>query len=260
MEMSLHEKNILITREEQQGKQFAEKIRACRGTPVEVPLLEISCKEHEENKTVFQYLASYQWIFFTSANGVRCFFQLAKEAQVNLDVLKTVNIAVVGHKTEDALKAYGYSASFIPSVYNAEVMSQEFFQVFQNVSPVLIVRGSKSLDILPVEFENRGISYDAIEIYETTFRTDMKERLNQILKTGEIDFITFTSPSSVESFRRLSQVKVDVPIVCIGTTTEKRANQLGYHSILVPEEFTVEGMIYRMGMYVLDKELEDNDK
>ncbi|MFA1822529.1 uroporphyrinogen-III synthase [Virgibacillus oceani] len=260
MEMSLHEKNILITREEQQGKQFAAKIRACQGNPVEVPLLKISCKEHQKNQAVFQQLASYQWIFFTSANGVRCFFQLAKDYQVNTNVLETVNIAVVGRKTENALKEYGNSASFIPSVYNAEVMSKEFFQVYQDVSPVLIVRGSKSLDILPVEFENRGIAYDAIEIYETTFRTDMKERLNEILKTGEIDFITFTSPSSVESFRRLTQVSVDVPVVCIGTTTEKRANQLGFQSILVPEEFTVEGMIYRMGMYVLNKELEDNDK
>ena len=258
MAISLHEKNILITREEKQGRQFAEKIRECQGNPVEVPLLKISCMEHLENQKYFQRLANYQWIFFTSANGVRCFFQLAKTYKINTKVLENVNVAVVGHKTEDALKKYGLSASFIPTIYNAEVMSKEFFNVYQDVSPVLIVRGSKSLDILPEEFELRGIAYDAIEIYETLFRTDMKKRLNEVLNTGEIDFITFTSPSSVESFHRLAQADVHVPVVCIGTTTEKTAKQLGFHYILVPEEFTVEGMIHRMGTYLSKKELDDN--
>src|SRR5690625_5212452 len=111
MAISLHEKSILITREEKQGKQFAAKIRECQGNPVEVPLLKISCMDHQENKEFFQRLASYQWVFFTSANGVRCFFQLAANYKVNTKVLETVNIAVVGHKTENALKEYGFKAS-----------------------------------------------------------------------------------------------------------------------------------------------------
>jgi uroporphyrinogen-III synthase len=250
MTISLHEKNILITREERQGKQFAEKIRKYNGNPVEVPLLKISCKDHSGNQIIFDRLANYQWIFFTSANGVRCFFQLADACNLDTQVLKPLNIAAVGHKTEEALEDYGFAAAFIPSVYNAEVMAKEFFHVYHDVSPVLIVRGSKSLDILPAEFANNGITYDAVEVYETTFRTDMKERLNETLNSKQIDFITFTSPSSVASFQEMAQVKLNVPTVCIGTTTEKKAKQSGFHSILVPEEFTVDGMIECMGAYL----------
>ncbi len=258
MEISLHEKRILVTREEKQGKQFAAKIRHYDGHPIEVPLLQISCKDLQEHYTFFQQLTNYQWIFFTSANGVRCFFQLAKRYNIDTKVLKLLNIAAVGHKTEEALKDEGFSAAFIPSVYNAEVMAKEFFHVYHDISPVLIVRGSKSLDILPAAFEERSIKYDAMEVYETTSRVDMKTRLNKTLKTGKIDFITFTSPSSVETFHSLADVEINVPIVCIGTTTEKKAKQLGFHSILVPEEFTVDGMIHCLGKYLLKKELNNN--
>ncbi|GAB3797153.1 uroporphyrinogen-III synthase [Virgibacillus kimchii] len=255
--VSLHGKRILVTREEKQGRQFAAKIRQYGGVPIEVPLLQISCKDHQENITFFKQLANYKWIFFTSSNGVHCFFKLADSYQIDTQFLKTVTLAAVGHKTGDALKNHGFNAAFIPSVYNAEVMAKEFFQVYNDVSPVLIVRGSKSLDILPAAFESRSIKYDAMEVYETGSRMDMKSRLNDTLNTGEIDFITFTSPSSVEAYRAMAQVNLEVPVVCIGTTTEKRAKQLDFQSILVPEEFTIDGMIHRLGKYLSKKELDE---
>jgi uroporphyrinogen-III synthase len=260
MDVSLHGKRILVTREEKQGKQFAAKIRQCGGNPVEVPLLQIACKDAGQHQIFFQKLADYRWIFFTSTNGVRFFFQLARKYNVGIKTLQSVSIAAVGHKTGEALKEHGVDTAFIPTVYNAEVMAKEFFEVYHDISPVLIVRGSKSLGILPTAFENHSIDYDAMEVYETAPRLDMKERLNEILNKQEIDFITFTSPSSVETFHALANVDIHVPLVCIGTTTEKKAKQLGFHSILVAEEFTIDGMIRRLGKYIAKKEFDTSDE
>lgn len=260
MEASLHGKRILVTREEKQGKQFAAKIRDYGGDPVEVPLLEISCKDAGENHVLFQQLADYRWIFFTSTNGVRCFFQLASKYNADIHALQSVNIAAVGQKTGEVLKEHGLYPAFIPTVYNAEVMAKEFFKVYHDISRVLIVRGSKSLDILPAALDSRSIDYDTVNVYDTAPRMDRSALLNEVLKSGRIDFITFTSPSSVETFHVLAEADTNVPVVCIGTTTEKKAKQLGFDSILVAETFTVDGMIHRMAKYISEKEMDTSDE
>lgn len=252
MVQSLHGSKILITREANQAKQFAEMVITLGGIPVEAPLLRISCKDGEENKQIFANLRDYKWIFFTSANGVNCFFQQAKKYQVG--DLNPYKFATVGHKTEMMLKEYGYQASFIPSTYNAEIMAEEFLDRFSEEGPALLVRGNRSRDVLPVEFTQQQLAFDAMEVYETTVNYDSKEKLNQILTEDEIDFITFTSPSTVEAFMEMAEVKREANVVCIGTTTEHRAEELGLRPINTPKEFTTEAMLLSICEYINRKD------
>src|SRR5690625_7686678 len=76
------------------------------------------------------HLDDFNWIFFTSANGVDCFLNQLEDTHF----LETINIAVVGHKTENALKKYGVTADFTPTVYNAVAMSEEFLKKIERES------------------------------------------------------------------------------------------------------------------------------
>lgn len=243
MSDSLHGKRILVTREENQAKEFSDLILQHGGIPLEVPLLKITCIDQEDTGNYFDAIEEYQWIFFTSANGVRCFFQLAGNYIMDNNKLEKIRFAAVGRKTEKALKEYGFSAEFVPAVYNADVMAEEFLSDFQADSPVLLVRGTRSRDILPERFSQNGVIFDSIVVYKTSFNTEAEVLLNEILNQKDLDFITFTSPSAVEAFVKAANTESKVVCVCIGTTTESRARELGFSSVITAEEFTIEGMI-----------------
>ncbi|NAP01174.1 uroporphyrinogen-III synthase, partial [Halomonas sp. MG34] len=112
MSFSLMQKNILVTRGAEQANLFADKITQPGGNPVVVPLLEIVCKETEVTWEVLRNLSQYDWILFTSANGVDCFFELRKKLESSSSI--SAKIATVGEKTSSALKQYGYEETFTP--------------------------------------------------------------------------------------------------------------------------------------------------
>lgn len=255
MSISLHGKKVLITREEKQAKEFSSKVLAYGGTPVEVPLLKISCKEQDENKRIFPNINRYEWLFFTSANGVNCFFQLAKRYQTDTAILKYKRLAAVGHKTEDALKKFGFVADFVPTTYNADTMANEFLSRYTVSDPILLVRGNRSRDVLPIEFSKHGMVYDSVRVYEMAYNYQVTDCLNATLRENTFDFITFTSPSTVDAFAEMTAISGQETCVCIGTTTKRRARELGFTSILTPEEFTIDGMLLCISNYIAQEEL-----
>lgn len=250
MNLSLEGKTILVTREKKQADIFAKMIVQEGGTPVVIPLLKIVCREEEKNRHIFQQLPSYDWIFFTSANGVFCFFQLLEKYHADINPL--AKLAAVGHKTEAVLIKHGYTVDFVPSVYDAEHMANEFLPQHKVNGRVLLVRGNLSRDVLPNYFTNEDIFFDILEVYETKHNTSKKELLNETLATKKLDYLTFTSPSTVDAFMKMAsranQKKHlhNTTCVCIGTTTERRAKELGFETIKSPAQFTIEEMIKLM--------------
>lgn len=250
----LQNKGILVTREQKQAQIFARKIEQSGGIPYITPLLKINCVVSEDHLQTLRDLEQYEWLFFTSANGVRCFFEKWKSYFDNKRMDQ--KIAVVGSKTNDILKDYGYTAAFIPSVYNAETMAAEFLRKYQTQGPVLFIRGQLSRNVLIDAFTDAGLPFESLTVYETVINTESKNSLNDIVTKKNIEFITFTSPSTVDAFFALIedvQLIKNKIIVCIGSTTEKRAKEKNLKPILVPEHFTIEGMIDRMGHYIAKK-------
>lgn len=251
MSGTLKGKKILITREEKQGKRFAEMVEAQGGVPVSVPLLRISCNPSALKQDFTRFLA-YKWLFFTSANGVECFFRLAVKQGVKPQDFRQLKIAAVGPRTEAALKPYGLKADFIPSEYSAEVMASEFHPTYANQEPVLLVRGNLSLGLLPEFFTKHLMDFDTVEVYETAPYHANAEKLEEELRSGGIDYLTFASPSAAKVFAAYTEER-SLPAICIGTTTGKRAIELGFHSVLMPEEFSLDGMLALIDKDILTK-------
>lgn len=252
----LYDQTILITREAKQAQAFSEMVLQYGGTPVEVPLLKIACTERDGDKSILQKLSNYQWIFFTSSNGVDCFMQLAMKQQISMTKLKQKKYAVVGHKTEKALNKYELNTAFIPTVYNADHMADEFLAQYPEAGPLLLVRGNRSRDILPNRFSEHGVSFDIIEVYASEYNEQAAAALKAAFAAHRFDFLTFTSPSTVDAFLEAkgADLATDGAIcVCIGTTTEQRAREAGFRHLLTPEQFTIEGMLLCMQHHALKK-------
>jgi len=238
-------KKILVTREQAQSQALSRQIVLAGGIPVEVPLLTIHCDQRSEDKPIWNRLYSYKWLFFTSANGVDCFFKQLAAQTLSTEHFASAKIAVVGHKTEAALKAYGVQADFIPSHYNADTMANEFLRQHPRPGTVLLVRGNRSRDVLPVAFAKENIGFDSIEVYRTAFNTALGSKLMDTLQQNDFNYLTFTSPSSVEAFVELGgkPEAQTASICCIGTTTSRKAEAYGFQRILIPDQFTIEGMV-----------------
>ncbi|WP_156291207.1 uroporphyrinogen-III synthase [Oceanobacillus salinisoli] len=253
MSSSLQGRKVIVTRDMKGAKQFSRKIVKAGGQPIEVPLLTITCDDRKENKRIFNDINQYDWIVFTSANGVECFFQLVGMYHVSLEELKTLKIAVVGQKTNKKLKKYGFSADFVPSRYNADTLAREFLLSIKNPGTVLLVRGNLSRTVLPRELKRANIPYDSLYVYRTRPNDKNRVLLNNVLQKS-FDFMTFTSPSAIEAFFTLSEYPLHKPCVCIGTTTEQRAREKGISTVLTPETFTIDAMIDCMIDYINKKE------
>ncbi|HLR68544.1 MAG TPA: uroporphyrinogen-III synthase [Virgibacillus sp.] len=244
--ISLQNKNILVTREERGAKRFAEKIAIYHGKPIVVPLLEINCLPVRED---IGDIRTFDWIFFTSQNGVDCFLKNARFARE----LHDVRIAAVGPKTAQVIEREGYTVDFIPSTYNAEVMAKEFLSTYVKTGPILLVRGVLSRPVLADALTKAGRTIVSLNVYDTVTNSMVKGTLTSVLSKQTIDLLTFTSPSTVDAFTELVEHPNQyhhLPAACIGTTTEKRAKEIGFTQTIVPRKFTIEGMLKAMSDYL----------
>ncbi|ALX48220.1 uroporphyrinogen-III synthase [Lentibacillus amyloliquefaciens] len=249
-------KKILITREKNQAEELATKVVQRKGVPEQVPLLNITCHHDQGFAGLIQKENPYKWLFFTSANGVHCFFRLMQNNGLNRDIFSEAKFAAVGRKTGWALESYGYQADFVPGIYNAESMTNDFFNDYDHLEePVLLVRGNWSRDTLPRWLEGLGVQYQSLEVYRTGHHYAMKDNLNTKLAQNDLDAITFTSPSCVNAFVDMKEADINpgLPIVCIGTTTAERATELGLDNLLIPEEFTIDGMLVKLEEFFKQK-------
>lgn len=238
---SLNNQNVLVTRAKEQATVFADKIHQFGGNAWIADVTRITCTS-KGMKNIQLY--SYEWVFFTSANGVHCFFNNMKTSAT----LKNIHIAVVGEKTNLALMQYGRTADFIPSTYNARTMANEFLKRYTVTGRMLLVRGSKARPELVDAFSNANKVFDLLEVYKTEKNDAAKGKLNWIFERVVPDYITFTSPFAVTAFNDLFQMSLTTEpvVVCIGTTTALEAEKKGWNHIIVPEKFTIEGMLELM--------------
>ena len=240
--MHLTNKHVLVTREATQATEFNQMIENNSGKVLSAPLLKI-------NPVKFKQINPnhYNWIFFTSANGVECFL----EQMPDKTFLQLIKIAAVGHKTENALKKYGVTADFIPTIYNAEKMAKEFLEKHPLANHILLIRGNLSRDVLPNYFREKEITFENLVVYETVANKQIKSKLNHIFKTERIDYITFMSPSTIKSFLELLEEKyhieaLETKVICIGTTTERIALDHGFKHVSIPNQFTADSMLEKI--------------
>lgn len=244
-------KRVLVTRTKRQAGSFIEQLEKEGAEPVVLPLLAFEKKETKENWAYLSRLHEYSWLFFTSANGVKFFFDLLRQYGIPWSEDSIGRVASVGKKTTEELEQQGITVSFQPREYNGAAMVAEFLSVHPDPGMILLVQGNLSRQEISRELEHHRVFFHRAVVYDTLVNKFHYRELIEYIQNDDIDIYTFTSPSTVHAFEKLtenimatrSRVKKKRLCVCIGKTTKEAAEKAGFDRILTPKESTVEGMI-----------------
>ncbi|MGH0943691.1 uroporphyrinogen-III synthase [Bacillus mycoides] len=236
-------KTVLITRAQHQAKQMSVAVKERSGIPLEIPLLRMEGTSHRQIQHIAGQLHSYDWVIFTSKNGVAFFLDSLRKKLPG-----PIKIAAVGVKTKLELEKRGYQVDFVPTAFVAETFAEEFLKELSGNERILFPKGNLARDVIPVKLREFGVFLDELIVYGTKVNVEKKQELITALKLGEVNIITFTSPSTVDSFVRLlegtnwREWTKKCTIACIGPITEKEAN-LYFSHVIVPKEYTVEALL-----------------
>jgi uroporphyrinogen III methyltransferase/synthase len=249
-------KRILVTRARSQALSLAQRIESLGGEVVEFPTIEIKPPEsYGPLDQAIQQITSYDWLIFTSVNGVDQFLKRFVKLGKNIVDLAGIHVAAIGPETAKRLTAAHIEPNLVPKQYQAEGILDALVPKTLRGKRVLIPRAAKARDILPETLRQWGAEVDVVEAYETVLpRTDVS-RLCKLLREARIDVIAFTSSSTVTNFATLLSDQ-DLPgllsgvvIACIGPITRQTVEELGMRPGIVSKEFTIPGLVNAIADY-----------
>ncbi|WP_409301990.1 uroporphyrinogen-III synthase [Peribacillus sp. SCS-155] len=246
---SLQGYNILVTRGREQAASLISKIEDSGGIAYSIPLIDfIDIENNEITDKLLADVDQYDWVIFTSQNGVKFFFQHYQGS-------KLPKIAVIGSKTCKALKVLGYMPDFMPTEFVAETFVKEFLPILQPGAKVLLAKGNLARNVISTAINKSGSTCDEVIVYRTVIPTDSERRLADLLKDHVLDAITFTSSSTVQHFmdivlrHGLEQEAKKCVFACIGPIVKQTAEKYGLNVAACPAVYTVEEMAISLGKY-----------
>jgi uroporphyrinogen III methyltransferase / synthase len=244
-------KRIVVTRAREQASDFAALLSELGAECVEFPTIEvISPPSWKELDRAIQNLETYQWLVFTSVNGVKYFFDRLEHAGQDARSLKGIRVAAIGPKTADAIRAEGVNPDLVPEEYRAEAVVEAFGKQGVKGLRILLPRAAEAREVLPQELERMGAEVEVVEAYRTAKPEGSRGEIKAMLEKGEIHMVTFTSSSTVNNFMdmfkeesdRLLQWMDKVAVACIGPVTATTAKERGLFVRITPSEYTIEAL------------------
>ncbi|MBO0994097.1 uroporphyrinogen-III synthase [Bacillus sp. SD088] len=255
--------HVLITRGGEQGEQFSLDVASAGGIPHMLPLIDFRRFTDPNQAYYLHHLREYDWVIFTSKNGVHYFFEQLKKHVDDVSVLsQSIQFAVVGEKTKEALDRYHIASCFMPHIFTAEDFVQEFFQTGYSAQKVLIPKGNMAKRTIAEGFWSRGILADEWIVYETFYPPGQNDQLLKLVKEDTLDVATFTSPSTFNHFMKIVKQPfkrhIDRLIIAtIGTVTKQVIENEGYHVQICPEKFTMDDLFQEIYNYYQEQERKD---
>lgn len=245
----LKEKRIVITRSPTQARAFSEKLVALAAIPIVLPAIRIEpMPDMAPLDRAIRSLGRYDWVIFTSTNGVTQFWQRLTTAGLDASAFNGVKVAAVGSATADSLVAHGIKVDLVPQKFVAEQLAAGLGDLSGQkvLLPVAELARSTLTDML----QEQGAAIERINIYQTLPARLTAAELAE-LERG-IGAITFTSSSTVRNFvtavgaaedGRYLPIIHNTTIACIGPKTAATARELGLDPTVVAAEHTIDGLI-----------------
>jgi uroporphyrinogen III methyltransferase / synthase len=227
--LPLFGKRIVVTRDRHQAADLAEPLEALGAEAVILPMIEVrEAADYAPLDGAIEKLDSYDWLIFTSVNGVRYFTDRLDRSTRDLRSLKA-KICAIGPATGAAVEALHLKVDKMPEEYVAEGLVKAFEGEDLNWTRILLPRAAVARDLVPMELHRRGATVDVVEAYRTVLPEDAAARAREVL-AKQPDWITFTSSSTVTNFMEAAgrEALSHVRIASIGPITSEtiRAHEL----------------------------------
>jgi len=242
---------VVVTRAQDQAGQLAQPLAERGAEVLEVPVIRLEPPTQKEPLVeAIAGLNSYDWLIFTSANGVTAFFDYFFKAFDDMRDLGGARLAAVGPSTAAQLRQLHLKVDVMPREYVAAQIANALasFMSIENLR-ILLLRAEAANPELPKLLEDKGAIVDDIACYKTVPETEDRNGAAARMLEGGADWITFTSGSTVENFH----ARFDLPklmrqfprlrLATIGPETTKALAAIGVKPAVEANPHTIEGLV-----------------
>lgn len=248
-------KRVLVTRSREQASVLSENLESLGAEAWEYPTIKI--KEPDDLTALDKAVANagmYNWIIFTSVNGVKAFFQRLRAQKLDIRSLKEAKICAIGPKTAEALEERGLLVDVMPEVFRAEAVLEALQGRIQSGDKILLPRADLARQVLVDSLKRLGAQVDEVVAYQTVLADAADTQLLlEKLRAGEIHVLTFTSSSTVTNFLQLlgehRQLLQGITVACIGPITAETAKKNGLSVDICAEQYTIDGLVEAIRSY-----------
>ena len=203
------------------------------------PLIEISPLDFTVNN-----IDKYDYIIFTSKNGIKNFFSRVK-------VSSDMKFICIGNKTNQTLNEYGYESAYISKRNYSNIMAEELKNnKLLNGKKTLLIQGKIAKDDFKIKLQD-FCEIERVNVYETNLKNKVNKELLKLIETKET-YTVFTSPSAFDSFIQFYN-PMDTKIISIGKTTTDYVNSKGFDCMLTSKMQSYEGISESLIKYFYQK-------
>ena len=246
-------KRVLITRPRHQAHDMVHRLIELGAVPFVLPMVEI--REPADWGPVDQAirtLGQYQWLVFTSANGVDAFLGRLESLGLDLRTLGNTRLAAIGPKTAEALRHYHLNADLVPTRYQSEDLAAALMTQIQPGQRILLARADRGRDVLREQLATT-CTVEQIAVYSQVDALEADEEMLNALRRGEIEFVTLTSSNIARALltrldatcRRRIETG-EIKLVTISGVTSDEVRKLGFTVAAEALQATAEGVIEAM--------------
>lgn len=246
---------ILVTRAREQASVLSEKLEKAGAEAVEAPM--IAVKKASNSEPLHQAIAeieSYDWIIFTSVNGVQYFFEALLAQNRDIRDLKGIQLCAIGPKTQEALAEKGLRVNVIPETFVAEGVLAALQPLLTEPQRILLPRSDLARQVLVDTLTQEGHDVTDVVAYETVATNTAVMDLKEKLETGGIHMVTFTSSSTVKNYMTYLKTHAIKPqqvvYASIGPITTKTAEDAGLPIAIEAKTYTIDGLVSAILDYV----------
>jgi uroporphyrinogen III methyltransferase/synthase len=244
-------RRVVVTRNRSQAGDFSRKLAELGADVLEIPAIKIVQPANKRDIVdALLGLNSYNWLVFTSANGVAAFFDLFFKRFQDMRDIGGVRIAAVGPATAAKLRELHLQVDVMPDEFVGRKIAGALakFESIENLK-ICLLRAEAANPDLPRALEELGAIVDDIAVYKTVAETEDPAGAGATLLESGADWITFTSGSTVEHFHarfdlpKLLKQFPQMKLASIGPETSKAIRALGLEPALEAKEHTTDGLI-----------------
>jgi uroporphyrinogen III methyltransferase/synthase len=240
---------VLVSRPQHQSQELAQRLSASGAEVVSIPAIEVAPPEEWECvDTALKQCERFDVIVFTSANGVRYFFERLQTVAPEAIISAATTLVAIGPATAGKLKQYNYTAHVVPKRF----ISDDITATLGDVSgkSVLLPRADIARKQLAIDLKKAGAKVTEVSMYRvrTNSSPETLSLLDEIPHGNAPDYITVTSSSTARGISEIleksgkSDWLKQSKFVCIGPITASTVEELGYTADIVADVFTTDGI------------------
>ncbi len=249
-QLPLYNKRIVITAPRNYASRFAQEVLKFGGLPIIMPTIETCLLEtYDQLDKYLENINQFNWIAFTSRNGIDAFFVRLEQLNLPLSIINYCQLTAIG-KDAERLNELGLTVDLIPAESSPKGIVRQLAK-YPNINqesilvPIPEVISIPEPNIIPnfiQGLQQLGMNVTPIPIYKTQSLPKSLYQIElELIKTGKIDLIAFSSTGEIEAFLSMVQSPQDYQkclIACFGSYTAKNAQELGLTVSIVAQDYS----------------------